>query len=126
MGSPSSEEMAAAQVFVTVLWAASLAPGAPQRLPSVLPATSSIATLSLNQNQVVSDVVLALQPSIAQAVADALASLNSRSVASTSSGSLSRGSLSSSSRGSLSSLSSSSRSRSGSVGTTSATATGAE
>merc|ERR1711937_148727 len=111
MGSTSLAEMAAAQVLITVLWAASLASGAPQRFPRVLPATPSIATLSLNQNQVVSDVVLALQPSIAQAVADALASLNSKSVASTSSGSLARGSLSSSSSGSLSSLSSSSRSR---------------
>merc|ERR1711937_465918 len=111
MGSPSPDEMAAAQVLITVLWAASLTSGAPQRLLSVVPATPSIATLSLNQNQVVSDVVLALQPSIAQAIADALASLNSKSVASTSSGSLARGSLSSSSRGPLSSLSSSSRSR---------------
>jgi len=104
-------EMVAAQALVTVLWAATLTSGAPQGL-------------ALNQNQVVSEVVVALQPSIAKAVADALAGLNSRSVTSTSIAS--RGSLSGGSRGSVSSLSASSRSRSGAAGTASATASGAE
>merc|ERR1712123_12922 len=98
MGSISRAEMAAAQVLVSVLWAASLASCAPQGgLLSVLQATPS-----LNQNQeVVSQVVGALQPSIARAVAEALAGLSSRSVSTSSIGS----------RGSLSSSSSSSRSR---------------
>merc|ERR1711935_1251448 len=96
MGSISRAEMAAAQVLVTVLWAATLATCVPQGgLLSVLQATPS-----LNQNQeVVSQVVGALQPSIARAVAGALAGLNSRSVPT-------------GSRGSLSSISSSSMSRS--------------
>merc|ERR1712123_280466 len=104
MGSISRAEMAAAQVLVSVLWAATLATCAPQGgLLSVLQATPS-----LNQNQeVVSQVVGALQPSIARAVAEALAGLNSRSVSTSSSGSVSTGS-----RGSLSSISSSSMSRS--------------
>merc|ERR1712123_435209 len=99
MGSISRAEMAAAQVLVSVLWAASLASCAPQGgLISVLQATPS-----LNQNQeVVSQVVGALQPSIARAVAEALAGLNSRSVSTSS-----RGSVSTGSRGSLSSISSS-------------------
>merc|ERR1712106_67776 len=98
MGSIRRAEMAAAQVIVSVLWAATLATCAPQGgLLSVLQATPS-----LNQNQeVVSQVVGALQPSIARAVAEALAGLSSRSVSTTSIGS----------RGSLSSSSSSSRSR---------------
>merc|ERR1712123_2169 len=97
MGSISRAEMAAAQVLVSVLWAASLASCAPQGgLLSVLQATPS-----LNQNQeVVSQVVGALQPSIARAVAEALAGLNSRSVSTSSIGS--RGSLSSSSSSSSS------------------------
>jgi len=104
MGSISRAEMAAAQVIVSVLWAATLATCAPQGgLLSVLQATPS-----LNQNQeVVSQVVGALQPSIARAVAEALAGLNSRSVSTSS-----RGSVSTGSRGSLSSISSSSMSRS--------------
>merc|ERR1712123_347374 len=104
MGSIRRAEMAAAQVLVTVLWAATLATCAPQGgLLSVLQATPS-----LNQNQeVVSQVVGALQPSIARAVAEALAGLNSRSVSASS-----RGSISTGSRGSLSSSSSRSRSRS--------------
>merc|ERR1711892_847186 len=98
MGSISRAEMAAAQVLVSVLWAASLASCAPQGgLLSVLQTTPS-----LNQNQeVVSQVVGALQPSIARAVAEALAGLSSRSVSTSFIGS----------RGSLSSSSSSSRSR---------------
>merc|ERR1711935_1132402 len=86
MGSISRAEMAAAQVIVSVLWAASLASCAPQGgLLSVLQATPS-----LNQNQeVVSQVVGALQPSIARAVAEALAGLNSRSVSTSSRGSIS-------------------------------------
>merc|ERR1712128_169754 len=104
MGSISRAEMAAAHVIASVLWAASSASCAPQGgLLSVLQATPS-----LNQNQeVVSQVVGALQPSIARAVADALAGLNSRSVSTSS-----RGSVSTGSRGSLSSISSSSMSRS--------------
>merc|ERR1711935_1012462 len=103
MGSspPAPAEMAAARALVTVLWAASL---------------SSCAGQALNQNQVVSDVVVALQPSIARAVADALAGLNSRSVSTSSIGSSSigsRGSISTASRGSLSSLSSSGSSSTG-------------
>merc|ERR1712106_733482 len=96
MGSIRRAEMAAAQVIVSVLWAATLATCAPQGgLLSVLQATPS-----LNQNQeVVSQVVGALQPSIARAVAEALGGLNSRSV-------------STGSRGSLSSSPSSPRSRS--------------
>merc|ERR1711892_894985 len=97
MGSspPAPTEMAAAQALVTVLWAACL---------------SSCAAQGLNQNQVVSNVVEALQPSIARAVADALAGLNSRSVSTSSIGSSStgsRGSISTAFRGSLSSVSSS-------------------
>ena len=42
----------------------------------------------INQNQVVSDVVSALQPSIEAAIAEALASLSSNSVSSSSSGSV--------------------------------------
>merc|ERR1711935_709602 len=104
MGSIRRAEMVAAQVIVSVLWAATLATCAPQGgLLSVLQATPS-----LNQNQeVVSQVVGALQPSIARAVAEALAGLNSRSVSTSS-----RGSISTGSRGSLSSSSSSPRSRS--------------
>merc|ERR1719147_292671 len=108
--------MAAAQVLAcTVLWAASLVLGAPQGLLLT-------ANPSLNQNQVVSEVVVALQPSIASAVAEALRSINSRSLTSTTStGSSSTGSgssFSAGSRGSVSSVSSSSsssssRSRSG-------------
>merc|ERR1712106_969946 len=95
MGSISRAEMAAAQVLVTVLWAATLATCAPQGgLLSVLQATPS-----LNQNQeVVSQVVGALQPSIARAVAEALGGLNSRSVSTSSGGSVSTGSSSSMSR----------------------------
>merc|ERR1711935_695244 len=97
MGSISRAEMAAAQVIVSVLWAATLATCAPQGgLLSVLQATPS-----LNQNQeVVSQVVGALQPSIARAVAEALAGLNSRSVSTSPIGF--RGSLSSSSSSSSS------------------------
>merc|ERR1712106_435101 len=103
MGSspPAPTEMAAAQALVTVLWAASL---------------SSCAAQGLNQNQLVSDVVVALQPSIARAVADALAGLNSRSVSTSSIGSSStgsRGSISTASRGSLSSVTSSRSSSTG-------------
>merc|ERR1712106_418138 len=103
MGSspPAPTEMAAAQALVTVLWAASL---------------SSCAAQGLNQNQVVSDVVVALQPSIARAVADALAGLNSRSVSTSfigSSSTGSRGSISTASRGSLSSVTSSRSSSTG-------------
>merc|ERR1712021_171906 len=95
MGSISRAEMAAAQVIVSVLWAATLATCAPQGgLLSVLQATPS-----LNQNQeVVSQVVGALQPSIARAVAEALGGLNSRSVSTSSRGSVSTGSSSSMSR----------------------------
>merc|ERR1711935_749197 len=95
---PTPAEMAAARALVTVLWAASLSPCAGQ---------------ALNQNQVVSDVVVALQPSIARAVADALAGLNSRSVSTSSIGSSSRGSISTASRGSLSSVTSSRSSSTG-------------
>merc|ERR1711935_399207 len=90
---PTPAEMAAARALVTVLWAASLSPCAGQ---------------ALNQNQVVSDVVVALQPSIARAVADALAGLNSRSVSTSS-----IGSSSTASRGSLSSVTSSRSSSTG-------------
>merc|ERR1711892_77560 len=95
MGSISRAEMAAAQVLVSVLWAASLASCAPQGgLLSVLQATPS-----LNQNQeVVSQVVGALQPSIARAVAEALSGLNSRSASTSSRGSVSTDSSSSMSR----------------------------
>merc|ERR1712021_138026 len=103
MGSspPAPTEMASAQAFVTVLWAASL---------------SSCAAQGLNQNQVGSDVVVALQPSIARAVADALAGHNSRSVSTSSiraSSTGSRGSISTFSRGSLSSVTSSRSSSTG-------------
>merc|ERR1712021_11152 len=86
MGSIRRAEMAAAQVIVSVLWAATLATCAPQGgLLSVLQATPS-----LNQNQeVVSQVVGALQPSITRAVAEALAGINSRSVPNSSRGSVS-------------------------------------
>merc|ERR1712106_1115430 len=95
MGSIRRAEMAAAQVIVSVLWAATLATCAPQGgLLSVLQATPS-----LNQNQeVVSQVVGALQPSIARAVAEALGGINSGSVSTSSRGSVSTGSSSSMSR----------------------------
>jgi len=82
--------MVAAQVLLG-LWATGLAVAAPQldfgdsrsvRVPE------SRGSQDINQNQVVSDVVSALQPSIEAAIAEALASLNSNSVSSSSSGSV--------------------------------------
>jgi len=68
--------MVAAQVYLA-LCVAGVAVAAPQLdfggLRSVT--TREVATNSVNQEQVVSDVVSALQPSIAKAVADALAGL---------------------------------------------------
>merc|ERR1712212_396064 len=69
--------MVAAQVYLA-LCVAGVAVAAPQLdfggLRSV-PTTREVATNNVNQEQVVSDVVSALQPSIARAVADALAGL---------------------------------------------------
>merc|ERR1711970_1227110 len=79
MGTHSSKDclqsntMVAAQVLIA-LCAASLAVAAPQLN---LPALRSVNTVSsnVNEEEVVTSVVTALQPSIAQAVTDALASL---------------------------------------------------
>merc|ERR1719500_1949413 len=69
--------MVAAQVYIA-LCVASVAVAAPQLdfggLRSVT-STREVATSNINQDQVVSNVVSALQPSIAKAVADALAGL---------------------------------------------------
>jgi len=66
--------MAAAQVLIT-LWAATLAVAAPQ---------GGVQRAVQSQDQVVSQVIVALQPSVSRAVADALASIsqaNSRATA---------------------------------------------
>merc|ERR1719213_1128160 len=79
--------MVAAQVYLA-LCVAGVAVAAPQLdfggLRSVT-ATREVATSSVDEAQVVSSVVSALQPSIAQAVADALAGLRTTSISSTSS-----------------------------------------
>ena len=54
----------------------------------VVESRAATGSQDINQNQVVSDVVSALQPSIEAAIAEALASLNSNSVSSSSSGSV--------------------------------------
>merc|ERR1711868_251212 len=77
-------KMVAAQVM-KLLWAASLAVAAPQLdfgdQRSVQRAvTTSVSSNNIDQDQVVSDVVGALQPQIAKAVADALASLRATSI----------------------------------------------
>merc|ERR1711971_544437 len=98
MGSHShskpGDNMVAAQVLLG-LWATGLAVAAPQLdfgdSRSVRVVESRAATTGaqdINQNQVVSDVVSALQPSIEAAIAEALASLSSNSVSSSSSGSV--------------------------------------
>merc|ERR1711887_508366 len=68
--------MVAAQVFFA-LCAASMAVAAPQlNLPALRSTSSSLITSSnVNEEEVVSSVVTALGPSISQAVADALASI---------------------------------------------------
>merc|ERR1712013_67638 len=79
--------MVAAQVYLA-LCVAGVAVAAPQLdfggLRSVS-TTREVATSSVDEAQVVSNVVSALQPSIAQAVADALAGLRTTSITSTSS-----------------------------------------
>merc|ERR1712183_1011582 len=85
MGTHSSKDslqsntMVAAQVLIA-LCAASLAVAAPQLN---LPALRSVNTVSsnVNEEEVVTSVVTALQPSIAQAVTDALASLEAAAAA---------------------------------------------
>merc|ERR1712183_559557 len=85
MGTHSSKDslqsntMVAAQVLIA-LCAASLAVAAPQLN---LPALRSVNTVSsnVNEEEVVTSVVSALQPSIAQAVTDALASLEAAEAA---------------------------------------------
>jgi len=85
--------MVAAQVLLG-LWATGLAVAAPQldfgdsRSVRVVESRAATGSQDINQNQVVSDVVSALQPSIEAAIAEALASLNSNSVSSSSSGSV--------------------------------------
>merc|ERR1719362_2084387 len=85
--------MVAAQVLLG-LWATGLAVAAPQldfgdsRSVRVVESRGTTGAQDINQNQVVSDVVSALQPSIEAAIAEALASLNSNSVSSSSSGSV--------------------------------------
>jgi len=82
--------MVAAQVFLGLWATVGLAVAAPQLdfgdLRSVRVVESSQSSQSIDQNQVVSDVVSALQPSIEAAIAEALSSLQASSV-STSSGS---------------------------------------
>merc|ERR1712212_86598 len=79
--------MATAQVFLA-LCVAGVAVAAPQLdfggLRSVT-TTREVASANVDEAQVVSNVVSALQPSIAKAVADALAGLRTSSVTSTSS-----------------------------------------
>merc|ERR1712212_1413257 len=81
--------MVAAQVYLA-LCVAGVAVAAPQLdfggLRSV-PTTREVTTSNVNQEQVVSDVVSALQPSIARAVADALAGLQTSTFSSSSSSS---------------------------------------
>merc|ERR1711970_811039 len=81
--------MVAAQVYLA-LCVAGVAVAAPQLafggLRSVT-TTREVATSNVDEAQVVSSVVSALQPSIAQAVADALAGLRTTSITSTSSSS---------------------------------------
>jgi len=85
--------MVAAQVLLG-LWATGLAVAAPQldfgdsRSVRVVESRAATGAQDINQNQVVSDVVSALQPSIEAAIAEALASLSSNSVSSSSSGSV--------------------------------------
>jgi len=85
--------MVAAQVLLG-LWATGLAVAAPQldfgdsRSVRVVESRAATGAQDINQNQVVSDVVSALQPSIQAAIAEALASLSSNSVSSSSSGSV--------------------------------------
>merc|ERR1712127_1149761 len=69
--------MVAAQVYIA-LCAAGLAVAAPQLDfggPRSVSTTREVVTSNVNQEQVISNVVSALQPSIAKAVADALAGL---------------------------------------------------
>merc|ERR1712123_491183 len=69
--------MVAAQVFIA-LCAASVAVAAPQldfAGPRSVSTTRGVGTSNINEQEVVSNVVSALQPSIAKAVADALAGL---------------------------------------------------
>jgi len=81
--------MVAAQVLLG-LWATGLAVAAPQldfgdsRSVRVVESRAATGSQDINQNQVVSDVVSALQPSIEAAIAEALASLKSNSVSSSS------------------------------------------
>merc|ERR1711937_386773 len=74
--------MVAAQVFFA-LCAASMAVAAPQlNLPALRSTSSSLITSSnVNEEEVVSSVVTALGPSISQAVADALASIEAAAAA---------------------------------------------
>jgi len=109
--------MVAAQV-ISLLWAASLAVAAPQldfgdqrsaQAQNFIASRQVSSSGNLNQNEIVTDVVFALQPSIEEAVRNALRGLSSSSVSS---------SVSSSSFGSSSS--------SGAAGFNSATSAAAE
>jgi len=86
--STNPHKMVAAQVM-KLLWAASLAVAAPQldfgdqrSVQRVV--KTSVSNNNIDQDQVVSDVVGALQPTIAKAVADALASLRATSISTSS------------------------------------------
>jgi len=83
---PTHHKMVAAQVM-KLLWAASLAVAAPQldfgdQRSVQRVTTTSVSSNNINQDQVVSEVVGVLQPQIAKAVTDALASLRTTSISS--------------------------------------------
>merc|ERR1719415_169485 len=82
--------MVAAQV-ISLLWAASLAVAAPQldfgdqrsaQAQNFIESRQVSSSGNLNQNEIVTDVVFALQPSIEEAVRNALRGLSSSSVSS--------------------------------------------
>merc|ERR1712061_200007 len=77
--SSPGHKMVAAQVLLG-LWATGLAVAAPQLDFGDSRSRSRSQVSGVNQDQVVSDVVTALQPSIEAAIAEALASLRATSV----------------------------------------------
>merc|ERR1711879_571110 len=77
--SSPGHKMVAAQVLLG-LWATGLAVAAPQLDFGDSRSRSRSQVSGVNQDQVVSDVITALQPSIEAAIAEALASLRATSV----------------------------------------------
>merc|ERR1712025_159223 len=93
--SANPNKMVAAQVF-SLLWAASLAVAAPQldigdqrsaQAQNFIQSRQVSTSGNLNQNEIVSDVVFALQPSIEEAVRNALSGLSFSSASSSGSSS---------------------------------------